>query len=182
MCLRSCTPSRSYPLTRQALFAECQMSQCVKPLLTCVTELACHIPEPPLKPVLHLRPMASKHDGQAPSKAASPAHARCAAVPPLLQHQADNKAKPCTLPVLPAISSVAAYTQVCAFLGLCQGKQEVRGFNATSAGRKLKMSSAAQAQPLRMGQPLDTPVQDSPTCPFCTTAVAYIKVGRQRGF
>ena len=68
--------------------------------------------------------------------------------------------------------------QVCAFLGLCDGKQGARAANATSAGRKLMMSSAAQAQPLQMGQPGEPRLGGSPTCPFCTTAVAYIKVCR----
>ena len=66
--------------------------------------------------------------------------------------------------------------QVCAFIGLCDSQGQAAGASG-AASRKLRMaSSAAQTSTLQLSQGESGKVGDSPMCPFCTTAVAYIKV------
>ena len=72
----------------------------------------------------------------------------------------------------------AAPVQVCAFIGLCDGQGNTAALPA-QAGQQMMQTSrrlltddfpkaaAQQASSVRVG--------DSPMCPFCTTAVTYIK-------
>ncbi|KAK9794929.1 hypothetical protein WJX73_010113 [Symbiochloris irregularis] len=63
--------------------------------------------------------------------------------------------------ILKALAILPA-DQVCAAIGLCDqtGSQQAR-----SVSRKLQALAGS-----------DTPVQDSPLCPFCTAAVSYVKI------
>ena len=62
--------------------------------------------------------------------------------------------------------------QVCAFVGLCDGTSAQQAGQRTMDTSRRLLASQAAGQSVQGTQS----VGDDPLCPFCTTAVTYIKV------
>ena len=68
--------------------------------------------------------------------------------------------------------------QVCAFVGLCDGSSAALQQPGMHVSRRLQAGAAAHQA---AGTQASQKVGENPLCPFCTTAVAYIKVCEPAG-